>query len=121
MRAKSLLIIDDDEDIGDALQEFFKKEGYRVNLATSGVKGLELANTDLPGIILLDWQMPRMGGQQVLNELAGAVKLREIPVIVMSANVAEIPVEYLKPGRFIRKPFDVEALIALVARLRTEK
>lgn len=114
---KSLLIIDDDEDIGDALFNFLKEEGYRVRLASSGKQGLAFAQADVPQVILLDWQMPQMGGQEVLVELASLAKLKDVPVILMSANIASIPAETLKAHRHLRKPFDMDVLIGLIAQI----
>jgi CheY-like chemotaxis protein len=112
---KSILIIDDDEDMGDALLTFLNEEGYQVRLASSGRQGLTLAQEHAPELILLDWQMPKMGGSQVLVELALQAGLKDIPVILMSANIADIPSDSLKSRRHLSKPFDVETLIGSVA------
>ena len=114
---KSILIIDDDEDMGDALFSFLKEENYSVRLASSGKQGLAVATGDVPQLILLDWQMPQMGGQQVLVEIAASDILKNVPVILMSANVGNIPAECLKSRRHLCKPFDVEALVGLVAEV----
>ena len=112
---KSLLIIDDDQDIGDALTSILKEESYYVRFASSGKMGLILAQESSPDLILLDWQMPQMGGKQVLAELASMPKLKDIPVILMSANIANIPPESLLSRKYLRKPFDVDLLISMVA------
>ncbi len=117
----SLLIIDDDEDIGDALLTLLKDEGYQVRLALSGKEGLVLAKARPPKAILLDWQMPQMGGDQVLLELASNPKLKDVPVILMSANIANIPASILKDHHHLGKPFDVGALIDLVTHVLTAK
>jgi DNA-binding response OmpR family regulator len=111
---KSLLIIDDDEDMGDALLTYLSAEGYQVRFALSGKLGLALAQVEVPQVILLDWQMPQMGGQQVLTELDSIATLKSIPVILMSANVAEIPTESLNSRKHVRKPFNIKILISLI-------
>ena len=112
---KTVLIIDDDEDMGDALFSFLEEEGYQVRLASSGKQGLALALADVPQVILLDWQMPQMGGEQVLKELESSPELKDIPVILMSANITNIPAACLASRKHLAKPFDVEGLVGLVA------
>ena len=116
-KTKSLLIIDDDEDIGDALVTFLNEEGYTVRLASSGKQGLELAQADVPRIILLDWQMPQMNGLEVLTKLESLPALKDVPVILMSANIANIPAAVLKTRKHLSKPFDVDVLMGLVSQV----
>jgi len=113
---KSILIIDDDEDMGDVLLTFLKGEGHQCRLASSGKQGLLMAQEQVPRLILLDWQMPEMSGREVLLELASLPKLKDVPVILMSANVANIPEESLKFRKYLKKPFDIATLIALVEK-----
>ena len=88
---KTILIIDDDEDIGDALAFFLKEEGYHIELALSGEEGLMKIKNIKPDLILLDWQMPHMSGIEVLTEFIKLSDLNKIPVILMSANIFNIP------------------------------
>lgn len=116
----SLLVIDDDDDIGDALLSFLSGEGYRVRVASSGKQGIEYASAEMPQIILLDWNMPQMGGGQVLKELAALPTLKDVPVILMSANIANIPEEIRKSRRHLHKPFNVNALVSLIGAVLRE-
>ena len=83
-----ILVIDDDDDIREAVQEVLQAEGYATQGATNGhhaQKMLEDA-VDLPELILLDLMMPVMDGWDFLFWLDDNPKLRETPVAIMSAH-----------------------------------
>jgi diguanylate cyclase (GGDEF)-like protein len=81
---QKILIIDDTAANIQVLSEFLSEE-YTVYFATSGEKGLELANGKMPDLILLDIMMPEMDGYQVCLRLKGAEATRHIPVIFITA------------------------------------
>ena len=116
MMMQSILIIDDDETIGNLEQEVLERAGYAVLRAYSGTEvGLMLKN-ERPNLILLDLMLPGMSGEELLPQLHG------IPVIVVSAK-AEVQdkVNLLMDGAadYLTKPFDTKELLARVAvRLR---
>lgn len=77
---KTILIIDDDLHIGNMLEEILRKEGYGVLRAYSGTEALLVLSKETPDLILLDLMLPGLQGEEVLP------KIKEIPVIVMSAK-----------------------------------
>jgi signal transduction histidine kinase/DNA-binding response OmpR family regulator len=79
-----VLVIDDDPAALDLARRVLGKEGYRVRIADSGPKGLALARTIKPDLIVLDVMMPGMDGWQVLHSLRGDSELAEIPVLMQS-------------------------------------
>lgn len=108
---KTILIIDDDIHIGDMLQEVLLKEGYGVLRAYSGTEALLVLAQQKPDLILLDLMLPGLSGEEVLP------KIKEIPVIVVSAKVdVTDKVELLLGGAadYITKPFDVKELLARI-------
>lgn len=108
---KTILIIDDDIHIGDMLQEVLIKEGYGVLRAYSGTEALLVLAQQKPDLILLDLMLPGLSGEEVLP------KIKEIPVIVVSAKVdVTDKVELLLGGAadYITKPFDVKELLARI-------
>jgi len=117
MHKKSILIIDDDPDLGDALSFILNEEGYHVRLAVNGNQGIEFAESEKPHLILLDWQMPQMSGEEVLNELETHKSLNKVPVILMSANINHIPEHYIRFRGHLPKPFDLEHLLKMIVKI----
>ena len=86
MQRKGILIVEDDEDIREALALVLENEGYPVFSASNGKEGLDLFPT-LPDLclILLDLMMPVMDGFEFLVARKQDVKLSKVPVVVISA------------------------------------
>lgn len=113
---KRILIIDDDEHIGNLEQELLEREGYAILRAYSGTEALLLLKRTRPDLVLLDLMLPGLSGEALLPELDG------IPVIVVSAKAGvEDKTALLLGGAadYLTKPFDARELLARVAvRLR---
>lgn len=113
---KRILIIDDDEHIGNLEQELLGREGYAILRAYSGTEALLLLKRTRPDLVLLDLMLPGLSGEALLPELDG------IPVIVVSAKAGvEDKTALLLGGAadYLTKPFDARELLARVAvRLR---
>lgn len=113
---QTILIIDDDEAIGDLEQEVLTRAGYRTLRAYAGTEALLLLKEQQPDLILLDLMLPGLSGEALLPKLAG------IPVIVVSAKAAvSDKVSLLLGGAadYLTKPFDTKELLARIAvRLR---
>jgi len=80
----NILIVEDDVFLADLYKTKFALEGFKVNAAYDGEKGLEMALKNLPDIILLDLVLPKMGGFEVLAELKKNNKAKDIPVILLT-------------------------------------
>ncbi len=114
----SILVIDDTPGNLSLLNQLLR-EHYRVRLANSGPRGLELAAMAPPDLILLDIMMPDMDGYQVFQRLRSDPATRRIPVIFLTAKVgAEDEERGLAMGAvdFIHKPI---APSVVLARVRT--
>jgi len=110
-----VLLIDDEERIVNFLALKLKVSGYEVVCAAEGEKGLELAKTIAPDIMLLDIIMPGIDGLEVLRRLR---QFSNMPVIVLSAKerIAEEVLE-LGANGFMSKPFNPDDLITKVKTL----
>ncbi|HEY0712325.1 MAG TPA: response regulator [Polyangia bacterium] len=117
----TILIIDDELGIVEALSALLQDEGFRVLTAVNGRQGLEKLSELRPDLILVDFMMPVMDGPSMLaalHEPGADPALARIPVILMSA-VPEAVVRKVAAGfvAFLRKPFDANNLIELVMRV----
>src|SRR3954468_1600196 len=82
-----VLVVDDDFDIREALSDVLASEGYSVLTAADGSEALETLRGGIrPAVMLLDLMMPRLSGVEVIDALQKDESLREIPVVVCSAN-----------------------------------
>jgi CheY-like chemotaxis protein len=108
----SILVVEDNDDIREAIGQILENEGYEIALAEDGERALELlAEVPRPCLLLVDLIMPRMDGWQLLNLLSRDDRLATIPVVVMSAaaNPATAP-----KHPTLKKPVDLEILLQIV-------
>ncbi len=117
---QTLLVVDDDLDIRDALQDVLELEGYAVLLAADGLEALsQLRQGETPPhLILLDLMMPRMDGFAFREALRHEPALAGIPVLVASADLdVKGAAEGLGVAGWLRKPLDLKELLHTVKRL----
>ena len=117
MAGELVLVIDDSPTITKVVQLVLTKAGYRVDIAPDGEQGLAAAREARPALILLDFVMPRMNGYQFCRELNADAKLRDIPVVLMSAKGDQVGERFVKVMGivdYITKPFSPEAITAVV-------
>jgi CheY-like chemotaxis protein len=108
-----ILVVDDNPDNAFLLQTLLEAEGYRVEVAHSGIAALQQMRTARPDLVLLDVMMPEMDGFKVVRKIRGDRRLRATPVVLITAY-DESFVEYgwkLGADDFIRKPFDYKELM----------
>ena len=114
-KSRTVLVVDDDPGVGDALAMVLSDEGYQVVTARDGRAALSyLADHEAPSIILLDIMMPGMDGYAFRKEQRRHPALAAIPVVVLSAGARNEPVMEMCPAGFLGKPVDVDALLALL-------
>ena len=117
MAGERVLVIDDSPTITKVVQLVLTKAGYEVSTAPDGEAGLATVRASRPDLILLDFVMPRMNGYQFCRELNADAKLRDIPVILMSAKGDQVGERFVKVMGivdYITKPFSPEAITAVV-------
>src|SRR6476620_11573928 len=117
MAGELVLVIDDSPTITKVVQLVLTKAGYQVATAPDGEAGLAAVREKRPDLILLDFVMPRMNGYQFCRELVADPKLRDIPVVLMSAKGDQVGERFVKVMGivdYITKPFSPEAITAVV-------
>ncbi|HEK21598.1 MAG TPA: response regulator [Bacteroidetes bacterium] len=118
--AKKILVIEDDKDIRDTVTYILESDGFEV-VSSENSRILKSLDQHNPDLILLDnwlteWKSDA-NGQQLSKELKSNPKTSHIPVIIISAvnNVAQIAEDGMADA-YIKKPFDVEELLALIKK-----
>ena len=114
-----ILIVDDLERNRNLLKQYVDDLGYLTALANNGLEALDLINEVIPDLILLDMKMPIMDGYETLDQLKSDLKLRHIPVIMISAyGEMENVIPCIKRGAidYLAKPFEP---ILLEARIES--
>jgi CheY-like chemotaxis protein len=111
-RDRTVLVVDDDHAVREAVADALDAAGYRVRQAVHGKDALQqLRSMDAePCLVLLDMMMPEMNGAEFLAALKDAPTVGSLPVVVISA-------EAITPGearRYLRKPVSLETLLRVV-------
>ena len=115
--AAKILVVEDDPELGEVLCEILTLYGYRASHAVDGVAALEMLNNgNLPDLILLDLMMPRLDGWGFRAAQLAEMRLKDIPVVVLSA-VGEI-VKPIEADYLLRKPVSPEKLHEIIERFR---
>ena len=123
---RSILVVDDNEDIRNLLSLVLQKEGYEVFLAPNGSEALEIIKNNRLDLILLDVMMPELSGLEVLSNIRGNKnnKISSIPVMMITAasTVSDIDAAIeIGASSYIIKPFRNENLIAKVSAIFQEE
>jgi two-component system alkaline phosphatase synthesis response regulator PhoP len=117
---KTILLVDDEQDILDLLKYNLEKEGYLVHTANDGQEGLEKAKAIQPALILLDLMMPKMDGIESCGLIRKEASLNETIVVFLTSRSEDYSqVACLEAGAddFITKPIRPRVLIAKISAL----
>jgi chemotaxis family two-component system response regulator Rcp1 len=129
VRAAEILLVEDNPADIRLTQEVFEEIGvpHRVHIARDGEEALAMirrigphANLPEPDLVLLDLNLPRKDGREVLAEVKSDPKLNHIPIVVLSTSRAERDVldcYHLHANCYLQKPVDFEAFAALIRGL----
>ena len=113
-----ILVVEDDKDIAELTKEFLESEGYAAKVAVNGKDALlQLTKSIiLPMLIITDFMMPVMNGGELIKNIRHDVRLRTVPVIVMSGSylVAE---QSVRGVPVLAKPLRVELLMRKVTEM----
>ena len=116
-RAPRVLVVEDDEDIAQALQRSLRMEGYEVRTAADGHAALEQGHAFAPDLVILDLGLPKIDGLEVARELRAD---DDVPILILTARDAlESRVEGLDAGAddYLVKPFERQELLARMRAL----
>ncbi len=93
---KKILIVEDDQFLGEVLLEKLKNHGYDVLLARDGALGLQMIQKEKPLLVLLDMMLPTMSGYEILQAKFNDPLIKDIPVLVVSNSGQDVEIERIK-------------------------
>ncbi|MBK7644202.1 MAG: response regulator [Planctomycetes bacterium] len=112
-----LLLVDDETDVCRGLGALLEARGYDVELAYDGKAVLErLEQNPLPDLILLDYSMPELDGEEVLARIRGNPRTATLPVLLATASSIDLAHMPRATG-FLRKPYPREALFPIISKM----
>jgi two-component system sensor histidine kinase/response regulator len=116
---RTVLIVDDDENIRDSLREAFEEEGYEASTASNGHEALNRLTQDVrrPDVVILDLVLPIMDGGRVYQAMQADTLLARVPVIVSTSNPSRAPTGAI----VVPKPLKLDRLLSTVADLWREE
>ena len=117
INVKTILVVEDDEDIGSFIVEALLQEtSYQALLVTTGSKALETVKTIKPNLFVLDYLLPRMNGIDLYDRLHSSKDLEDIPAIMISANLPSGEARKRKIT-CLKKPFELDELLQTIEKL----
>ena len=115
---KIILCIEDEQEMIDLIRLILTRRGFDVRGATSGEEGLKIMQEEHPDLLLLDLMMPDMDGWEVYQKMKANAKMKDIPVIVVTARAQSIDkvlgLHIAKVDDYIAKPFSPQELLTSV-------
>lgn len=115
------LIIEDDRDIVALFRHVLDVAGYHTEIVLDGKDAMERLETMTPNIVLLDLQLPRLSGVEILKNMRDDERLKRVPVVVITAYAPYADTLPVEPDLLLLKPVDINQLSSLVQRLQTTR
>jgi CheY-like chemotaxis protein len=111
-----ILVVEDNADQRDLLAVLLRAEGYTVDTADDGEKGVELVKSDRPDLILSDISMPNLSGIEMVRVLRGIPECRVVPILILSSHGTGPLSDAIEAGadQVMRKPVEQNLLIAAI-------
>jgi CheY-like chemotaxis protein len=111
---KHILIVDDEEAVGYVFERYLAIKGYRVSVAYSGQEALQAFQADRPDLVITDYKMPNMNGDELLRRLRALDPA--LPAVMISANPIDVgPI--LAGVAFFPKPVSLETLVEHIGKM----
>lgn len=115
---KSILVVEDEPALAEVLEVILRGGGFDVAIAYDGRHALARLEQERPDLVLSDVMMPFVGGVELAQRIHDSEQLTHVPVLLMSAApevMAKVPRELYRA--FLKKPFDLAAVLGAVERV----
>ena len=116
MAQRTVLVVDDDDDLREAITDLLLLRGYHVTKAANGHEALDCIAAGMPDVILLDMKMPVMNGWEFARAFREAHDSEAPIVVVTAADDARRRAEEIRADGWLGKPFESVELYATVER-----
>ena len=118
---KTILVVDDELANAEVLSAILEEEGYRVFCAANGRQALDRMHEVRPHLVILDFMMPIMNGAEAGQALRADPRYRSVRIL-MNSSLTEAAVARHFQGydAFLRKPYNVDLALDIIARLLQE-
>ncbi|MDD4879971.1 MAG: Hpt domain-containing protein [Gallionellaceae bacterium] len=113
-----VLVVDDSLTVRKITGRLLHREGYRVTTAKDGVEALEVLQDEVPAVMLLDIEMPRMDGFEVARHVRADPRTHDLPIIMITSRTADKHRDHateLGVDLYMGKPYQEEELVAAIA------
>jgi CheY-like chemotaxis protein len=123
MAGKKILVADDESHILHVVSLKLRNAGFAVVTACDGQEALELAQQEEPDLLIIDYQMPRLSGLELCQQLKRDAATSRIPAILLTARGYGLDIGQTEPNGIVRmlsKPFSPRQLLATVNEVLAE-
>jgi CheY-like chemotaxis protein len=118
VRIQTILLVEDDADIGEFIAQALNDETpYTILHVVDGKRALEAVNSVKPALFILDYQLPGMNGIELYDRLHALKELEDIPTLIISANFPARKDLQQRQITFLKKPFDLNELFKAIEQL----
>lgn len=115
--SKTILVVDDEEDVVEVLRMRLSKQGYQVEVACNGLEGLEFVKHHPVDLIILDIMMPVMDGYETTRRIRAIPRFRFMPIVALTAKAMQGDREKCIDAGvsdYLAKPIDMDQLLSLL-------
>ena len=119
-RGKHLLVVDDSPSVRRVVSNMLKQHGWEVQMARDGVEALEMISYETPAGVLLDIEMPRMDGYELISTVRAQEQYRSLPMVVLTSRAAAKHQQRaisLGASAYVVKPYQDEELLNTIKAL----
>lgn len=121
---KTIMVVDDSVTVRKVMSRFLEREGYNVVTAKDGVDALQLLQEEIPDLMLLDIEMPRMDGFEVAKNVRSTSRLRHLPIIMITSRTGDKHRQHalsIGVNEYLGKPYQEEILLKTMEALLSKK
>ena len=119
-RGKHVLVVDDSPSVRRVVGGMLKQHNWEVQMARDGLEALEMITAQTPAAVLLDVEMPRMDGYELISTLRAQEQYRTLPLIMLTSRAAakhQQRAMSLGASAYVVKPYQDEELLGIIERL----
>jgi chemotaxis protein histidine kinase CheA/CheY-like chemotaxis protein len=119
-RGKYVLVVDDSPSVRRVVSNMLKQHGWEVQMARDGLEALDLISHETPAVVLLDIEMPRMDGYELIATVRAQEQYRTLPLVVLTSRAAakhQQRAMQLGASSYVVKPYQDEELITILNSL----